>query len=97
MNKHLTDIVAYLSWPGLLIAFLAGDRYNSRFHLNQSLVIWLAATIIGIAAGWLPSLIGGIVRVVAGLFCALCWFIGVVNAIQGVDKEVPLLGQIRLL
>lgn len=34
MNKQATDIVAYLSWPGLLIAFLAGDRHASRFHLN---------------------------------------------------------------
>ena len=54
MNKQATDIVAYLSWPGLLIAFFAGDRYASRFHLNQSLVIWLAATLISVTAKWLP-------------------------------------------
>lgn len=96
MNKHLTDVVAYLSWPGLLIAFLLGDRFHSRFHLNQSLVIWLVASVVGVAAGWLP-MFGWIVRLVASIFCALCWFIGIVNAIQGVEKEVPLLGQIRLL
>jgi len=96
MNKHVTDIVAYLSWPGLLIAFLLGDRFASRFHLNQSLVIWLAATIIGVAAGWIP-LFGWIVRIVGCVLCALCWFIGIVNAIQGVEKEVPLLGQIKIL
>lgn len=96
MDKHLTDIVAYLSWPGLLIAFLIGDRVNSRFHLNQSLVIWLTASIAGVAAGWLP-LFGGLVRLAVSIFCALGWFIGIVNAIQGVEKEVPLLGQIRIL
>jgi uncharacterized membrane protein len=42
-------------------------------------------------------LIGWIVRIVGMLFCAACWFIGFVNAIQGVEKEVPLLGQIHLL
>ena len=26
---------------------------------------------------------------VGGLFCALCWFIGIINAIQGIEKEVP--------
>lgn len=96
MNKHVTDIVAYLSWPGLLIAFLAGDRMASRFHLNQSLVIWLASTIIGFAARWLP-LFGWMVGLIGGLFCGVCWFIGIINAIQGIEKEVPLLGQIRLL
>lgn len=96
MNKQITDIVSYLSWPGLLIAFFLGDRMASRFHLNQSLVIWLAATLIGIAAKWLP-LFGWLVGIIGGLFCALCWFIGIINAIQGVEKEVPLLGQIRIL
>ena len=96
MNKQMTDIVAYLSWPGLLIAFLCGDRYNSRFHLNQSLVIWLVATVIGVVAGWIP-MFGWLVRVVVSAFCALGWFIGIVNAIQGVEKEVPLLGQIKIL
>ena len=96
MNKQATDIVAYLSWPGLLIALFAGDRYASRFHLNQSLVIWLAATLISVTAKWLP-LFGWLVGLVGGLFCALCWFIGIINAIQGIEKEVPLLGQIKIL
>ena len=54
MNKRTTDVVAYLSWIGLLIAFLIGDRYGSRFHLNQSLVIWIAATVLGIVSRWIP-------------------------------------------
>ena len=32
MNKQITDIVAYLSWPGLLIAFLLGDQIG-RAHV----------------------------------------------------------------
>jgi len=96
MSKQTTDIVAYLTWVGLIIALVAGDRDASRFHLNQSLVIWLAATLISVAARWLP-LFGWLVGMVGGLFCALCWFIGIINAIQGVEKEVPLLGQIHLL
>ena len=96
MTKQVTDIVSYLSWPGLLVSFLIGDRAGSRFHLNQSLVIWLSITLLGIVTHWMP-LIGWIVRIVGRLFCAACWFIGFVNAIQGVEKEVPLLGQIHLL
>ena len=109
MNKHATDIVAYLSWPGLLIAFLAGDRYASRFHLNQSLVIWVAGSLIGLLGkavglvarvpllGWLVGLAGGLLCAVGGLFCGVCLFIGLVNAIQGVEKEVPVLGKFSLL
>ena len=41
MNKKTTDMVAYVTWVGLLIAFIAGDREKSKFHLNQALVVWL--------------------------------------------------------
>ena len=95
MDKHVTDIVAYLSWPGLLIAFLAGDRSGSRFHLNQSLVIWLGLTLFGFV-GKIP-LFGWLVCGLGCAFCGLCWFIGFINAIQGVEREVPVLGHIRLL
>ena len=96
MNKHVTDIVSYLSWPGLLIAFFAGDRYASRFHLNQSLVIWLAATLISVAARWLP-LFGWLVGMVGGVLGALCCFSANINATPGVEMDGPLLGQIKIL
>ena len=57
MSKKLTDVVAYLSWIGLLIAFVAGDRENCKFHLNQSLVIWLAGVLFG--RWWLAAQGGG--------------------------------------
>lgn len=95
MDKKTTDIVAYLTWVGLIIAFVIGDREHSKFHLNQSLVIWLAGTIVGFVA-WVP-LIGGLVSAVGGLFCAVCWFIGLIGAIQGQEKPVPFLGQFKLL
>ena len=96
MNKHTTDIVSYLTWVGLIIAFIMGDRYASRFHLNQALVIWLAFTVLGLVARFVP-LVGGVIGGVGSLFCALCWFIGLIGAIQGTERPVPLLGQIRLL
>lgn len=95
MSKRATDIVAYLTYVGLLIALVAGDREASRFHLNQSLVIWLAAAVCGLM-GHAP-LFGGLISVIGGLFCGICWFIGIINAMQGIEREVPLLGQFRLL
>ena len=95
MDKKVTSIVAYLSWIGLLIAFVAGDREGAKFHLNQSLVIWLAGIVLGVVMivpvlGWLVDLVGGI-------FLFICWIIGLVSAIQGQEKEIPLLGKIQLL
>ena len=30
MSKRTTDIVAYLTWIGLIVAFLAGDRREAN-------------------------------------------------------------------
>ncbi len=95
MNKRTTDIVAYLTWIGLVMAFAVGDRNGSRFHLNQALVIWLGFTVCGLLSKVLFA--GWIIGIAGSLFCSLCWFIGFINAIQGVEREVPLLGQIHLI
>ena len=95
MNKKTTDIVAYLTWVGLIIAFIMGDREGSKFHINQSLVIWLAGTICGLVA--VVPVIGSLVSTVGGIFCFICWFIGFVGALQGTEKPVPFLGQFKLL
>lgn len=102
MDKRATEVVCYLTWIGLLIAYVMGDREGARFHLNQSLVIWLVGTIAGVvisAVGWIP-LLGWLVALAMALvelFCGVCWFIGVIGALQGTERPVPLLGQIQLL
>lgn len=45
MDKKTTDIVAYLTWIGFIIALVSGDKENSKFHLNQALVLNLFALI----------------------------------------------------
>ena len=82
MDAKTTGIVAYLTWIGLLIALVAGDREGAKFHLNQALVIWLAS---------LPTFI------LWGIFVFVCWVMGLIAAINGEEREVPLLGQIHLL
>ena len=109
MDKKITGVVAYLTWIGLLIAYLAGDREGAKFHLNQALVIWLAGTIFGIATGilsvlsglpllgWIVAALVGLISLVGGIFLFVCWLMGLIYAIQEQEKEVPLLGKIRLL
>ncbi len=87
MNKKVTGIVAYLTWIGLIIAFIMGDREGAKFHLNQALVI-LLFSLLGMIplVGWIWS-----------FFIFICWLIGLIAAIQDVEKPVPLLGRIHLL
>ena len=87
MDKKTTSIVAYLTWIGLLIAIFAGDKEGALFHINQALVILLFSLLSIIpCVGW-----------IWGIFMLVCWIIGLIAAINQEEKEVPLIGKIRLL
>ncbi|OUQ13328.1 hypothetical protein [Lachnoclostridium sp. An138] len=87
MDKKTTGIVAYLTWIGLVIAFVAGDKEGAKFHLNQALVILLFSLLSVIPCiGWLW-----------GIFMIVCWVMGLIAAINEEEKPVPLLGGIKLL
>ena len=38
MDAKTTGIVAYITWIGLVLAFVLGDREGAKFHLNQYLL-----------------------------------------------------------
>ena len=48
MSKKATDIVSYITIIGWLIAYFAGDKEESRFHLNQGLVLFVIGTVVSI-------------------------------------------------
>ncbi|MGV7106632.1 DUF4870 domain-containing protein [Flavobacterium sp. U410] len=87
-------LIAYLTLVGLIIAFVMNSdkKYEfSNFHIKQSLgiaVTGFALGLIGIipVLGWLVSILG-----VFLLF--YMWIIGLINAINGKQVAVPVLGQ----
>lgn len=87
MDTKTTSWVAYLSWIGLIIAFCAGDKEGAKFHLNQALVIFLFSLLSCIPViGW-----------IWGIFMIVCWFMGLIAAINQEEKRVPLIGNITIL
>ncbi len=87
MDAKTTSIVAYITWIGLLIAFCAGDKEGAKFHLNQALVIFLFSLLSVIPCiGW-----------IWGIFMIVCWILGLIAAINQEEKEVPLIGSIKIV
>lgn len=95
MDTKTTGWVAYLTWIGLIVAFCAGDKEGAKFHLNQALVIMLAG-LAGTIVAFIPF-VGPIVGGLWSIFCFVCWILGLIAAINQEEKEVPLLGQIKIL
>ena len=87
MDKKATSIIAYFTWIGLLIAYLAGDKEGAKFHINQALVIFLFSLLSVVPfIGWIWS-----------VFMVVCWIMGLIAAIQQEEKEVPLIGKIKII
>jgi len=90
IEKNKTN--AILSYLGILIIvpLISEDAKKSpfaKFHMNQGLVLILASfvSIIPIL-GWILGI---------GVF--VLWVIGILGAINGEMKKVPLLGDIQLI
>lgn len=102
MSKKATGIVSYITLIGWIIAFLAGDKEGAKFHLNQSLVLWIINLVCNILNWILGGIavvgtIVGIVTSVVGIFIFVCWILGLVHAIKEEEKELPLIGKIQVL
>ena len=100
MNKKVTSIVSYITIIGWIIAYLAGEKEEAKFHLNQSLVINLASLInswvLGAILGFIPF-VGPIVSWIISILILILWILGLVAAIKQEEKAVPILGQIKIL
>ena len=97
VSKSIPDktiaIVAYLTIIGLIIAFVLNNEKKdpySTYHIRQSLGLVLtsiALSLINVITilGWIVSLVG--------MFVLLyMWIMGLLNAINGKTKPVPILG-----
>lgn len=85
-------IVAYLTIIGTIIAyFMNSDSKNTfaAFHIRQALGIHITFYVLGVLVGLFDS---WLVSSAFYIFIAILGIYGLVTAIQGEQKEVPILG-----
>lgn len=100
MDGKTISIISYFSLIGWIIAFVMYNSNKSRlaaFHIRQSLGLMIAAIALYIVMfiflfipvlGWIVSIL--IYICLVGIF--VLWIIGLVAAINGQEKPVPVLG-----
>lgn len=92
-NKTI-GIVAYLTVIGLLIAFILNQEKKDAFgtyHIRQALGI----TVCGITLSFIAiiPILGWIVAILGSLLLFVMWIVGLINAVNGNMKPVPVLGE----
>lgn len=94
LTTKATAVFAYLGLAGFLIAILIGDKKGAAFHINQALVLNVASYLI--ALFFIIPILGWIAGAIAGIFLAVCWVIGLVNAFKLKESPVPFFGKYKL-
>lgn len=93
-KNKIYAVLAYLGVLVLIPVFFAKESKFARFHANQGLVLFLieiiAIPVLGIIfKGWILKIISAI--------CLVFAVMGIIYAVQGKAKELPLIGNIKLL
>ena len=106
-DNKVMGILAYLGFLVLVPLFAAKESKFAKFHANQGLVLFIAEVAYSIAIG----IIGVIVRAISwqlylvlnpilGLL-SLAFFVfiilGIMNAVKGEKKELPVIGKFKIL
>ena len=105
-NNGTAKAISALSYVGIfwvLGLFVEKDHPDVKFHTNQGLVLFILEVMCGGVSfvlrvlpfvGWLLS---GLVSTVLGLLCTAFMILGIINAVQGQRKPLPLIGSLQII
>ncbi len=93
-NRHMA-VLAYFGLLFLVPLFAAKDSLFARYHTNQGIILFIVQS-VGVAATQIP-VAGWAAAAVVNVFTTALFIIGVINALKGEAKELPLIGRFRIL
>ena len=100
-NKTMA-ILAYLSILVVIPIVMARESKFAMFHVNQGIVLAVIEILAGVilrVLGWLPG-IGFVVRIVIsliGIVCLILLIIGIMAALNGQAKKLPVVGNFTFI
>ena len=101
MDPKTAAIVCYITWIGLVLAVVMADRNDPffKFHLNNSLILVICGFATGIVGAvlFLIPIIGWLIFLAAEVFLLVCLIMGLVSAVNGECKPLPLIGEFQIL
>lgn len=97
-NPRTAAIVCYITLLGWLIAYFGIYRANKNafaaFHLRQTLLLHIfafAVNVLNVLALW--QYIPYFIVTAAALLLLLLWLIGLANALNNIQKPIPVVGK----
>ncbi len=94
-NNKIYNILAYVGILFLIGLIAAPNEPDVKFHVNQGLVLCLLGIAVGIVS--IIPIIGWIIGFAGSIFCLVLAIMGIINAAKNEQKELPLIGKIKIL
>jgi uncharacterized membrane protein len=97
-NANLCAILAYLL-VGIIWYFVDSKMKKdsfTKFHVKQSIVLLIAAVLWGVAINVLATLTMFLLAPLMGVLSLVPWVfvvLGIINAVNNKEKELPLIGK----
>lgn len=100
-NKEVEEgkVCAILAWifPVGLIWYLVDEKMKknsfARVHVQQSLILAIVSIIVSVAGSIIPIIGWFLVLPIGSLAVLVLWLIGIINALSGKSKELPIIGK----
>lgn len=93
-NKVMAALAYVIFFIPLIVA---RESKFAMYHANQGLVLLLGAFVVNFVGTLIPIIGWFIIVPLGNLFIFVLAIIGIINAIQGMTKSLPLIGGIQLL
>ncbi len=97
-NGKTAAIISYITLIGWLISYFALNNPKTSigsYHLRQTLLLYICAIVFQIVVYIItmavPAL--GLILSIAGLAFLVLWIMGLIAAINGEEKPMPLIGE----
>ena len=97
-NPRTAAFVCYITFIGWLIAYFALYRNNKTplvaYHLRQTLLLHIISLAFQMFAAYTNTFsLAGVVNIVIGLFIFCMWLVGLIGAVNGKEKPMPIIGE----
>jgi uncharacterized membrane protein len=91
LNTNVAGLLCYLGWwlTGLIFFLIEKENKTIRFHAMQSIITFVAVTILMIIFGFIPVL-----NFIFPILVFVLWIILMVKAYQGKMIKLPLVGNL---
>ena len=90
----LSYALSLLGIPFFLVPLIMRNNEFSLYHAKQCLILWLAGLAVSVVGSLLMVVCIGAILLVAGwIFLLVLDIMGLVNAVQGLTKPLPIIGK----